>query len=197
MYQKQRNNARFHKRQNLTWFKTIFDSENSLLIVKVDLSVKHHEIRLLSLLEWMRKTPEAQQLTRHSTHQDAGDVNLHGKGDWECDIRQQLKPSMFPWLIYIHTYTHKTSFAVPCCQPPQTKKKKVVCELQDLERSDCSAEMLSALLCARGLGTECRERTHMHNEQTPGGGTLQWTTSLNFKFENKCRGWCLKDLCCW
>lgn len=123
MYQKQRNNARFHKRQNLTWFKTIFDSENSLLIVKVDLSVKHHEIRLLSLLEWMRKTPEAQQLTRHSTHQDAGDVNLHGKGDWECDIRQQLKPSMFPWLIYIHTHTKRVLQFLVASLLKQRKRK--------------------------------------------------------------------------
>lgn len=127
MYQKQRNNARFHKRQNLTWFKTIFDSENSLLIVKVDLSVKHHEIRLLSLLEWMRKTPEAQQLTRHSTHQDAGDVNLHGKGDWECDIRQQLKPSMFPWLIYIHTYTHTQNEFCSSLLPASSNKEKESC----------------------------------------------------------------------
>lgn len=186
MYQKRRNNTCFHKGQKWTWFKTIFDSKNSLLIVKVDLSDKHHEIRLLSLLKRMRITPEAQQLTRHSTHQDAGDVNLHGNGDWECDIRQQLKPSMFPWLIYIHTHT-KTSFAVPCCKPPQTKKKKVACELQDLDRSDFRRDAQCAPVRARtGYWLSAESARTCTTNRHLGEGlcnelhrfTLNWKTSV-------------------
>jgi len=157
MYQKQRNNASVSTRGkknvlNYFWNWKQVTLNGKLLIMRADLSVKLHAAFTIRVNEentrWSSNspvTPHIKRLAMWTCMATATDDVI-----WYPTTVKTLSP----WLIQ-----KKESCALPCCfQPPPTKKKKVVSELHDLDRSDCSGEMLSALLCARGLSTECRER---------------------------------------